>query len=159
MADDLSINQILRLRGNVVSMQRATERCRHALPEQDATAQDAPLPDSELAAEEELIAEVMRARQRAAEYNATLTQAQLAAGLIGAAARTQAHPDPDFPPRFPDSFDTMKAAMAQIVADSDRRLREAAPQVVDDRASPSPAEIRAAALGTNLISATARPRR
>jgi hypothetical protein len=179
MADDLSINQILRLRGNAVSLHRASERCRAALPEPASTSQDVPLSDAERAAEEELFAEVMRARQRVAEHNASLTQSPSAQPATPSPIPPQA--DPDFPPRFPDSFDAMKATMALIVAESDRRVREAAPDDALTRpetaprsamayampaATPPPTEthsasLRAAALGTtasHLISTTAPPR-
>jgi hypothetical protein len=188
MADDLSINQILRLRGNAVSLHRAGERCRAALPEQDSATQDASLSAGELAAEDELIAEVMRARQRVADYNATAAQPQSVPDRPAQPATPKPIPpqaDPDFPPEFPDSLATMKAAMAHIVTESDRR--EAAPNHAPTRpgatvrqatsfamsdtiprhnAGRAPAEthtagIRAAALGTtasHLITATAPPR-
>ncbi len=117
MDEDLSINQVLRLRGNAANLHRASENCRAALPEPVTTTQDEPLTAAELAAEAEVIAEVKRLRQRVIDHKAALARP----------AASPAQPDPDFPPRFPEDFDTMKAAMAQIVAESDRRAREAPP--------------------------------
>jgi hypothetical protein len=110
MADDLSINQILRLRGNAVRLARAGERCRAALPGQKPTGLGVPLSGSERA-------------------DATPAQAQ-------SAPATSMHPpapkpvppqaDLDFPPGLPDSIDTMKAAMARIASEPERHVREAA---------------------------------
>jgi hypothetical protein len=141
MTDDLSINQILRLRGSAVSLHRASERCRAALPEPGSASQDLPLSDAERAAEEELFAEVMHARQRAAERSASLTQTPSASASPAQSPAPSPIPPQaghDFPPRFPDSVDTMKAAMVHIIAESDRRVRESAPSDPPTRAETVP---------------------
>jgi hypothetical protein len=146
MADDLSVSQILRLRGNAVSLHRASERCRAALSEPGPASEDLPLSDSERAAEEELFAEVMRARQRVAEGKASLAQAQSVpppSARPAAAGSIPPQVDPDFPPRFPDSLDTMQAAMAHIVAESDRRVRDTAPDLAPTHPEETPSTARA----------------
>jgi hypothetical protein len=112
MAENIPINLILRLRGNAASLHRAAEQCRRALgeAEQAALAYEAPLSDIDLQAEQEIIAEVARTRQRVTEYQASLAQPQAA---------------PPAAPDSPDSPATMKAAMAALLADSERRIAEA----------------------------------
>src|ERR1700678_3947042 len=59
MAENIPINLILRLRGTPVSLHRASDRCRRAVPEPIAApAKEAPLSDIDLQLEEETIAEV-----------------------------------------------------------------------------------------------------
>jgi hypothetical protein len=123
MAENIPITLILRLRANAASLHRAAEQCRRALPEPIAIpVQEAPLSDIDLQLEEEIIAEVARTRQRVNDYQASLT-----------GRRTAPPPAPDTapespllpPPECPDSPATMKAAMAALLADSERRIAEA----------------------------------
>jgi hypothetical protein len=88
MEENIPINLALRLRGNAVSLHRATEKCRQALPEPDpANACDAPLSDAELATGAEIIAGVERSRKRVAEYRVSFAQPL--------AGPTPADPNPD----------------------------------------------------------------
>jgi hypothetical protein len=123
MAENIPINLILRLRANAVSLHRAAEQCRRALPEPVVVpVEEAPLSDIDLQLEEEIIAEVARTRQRVADYHASFAQPQ----AEPAPAATPA-PESQFlpPPECPDSPATMKAAMAALLADSERRIAEA----------------------------------
>jgi hypothetical protein len=123
MAENIPINLILRLRGNAVSLHRASDRCRRAVPEPIAApAKEAPLSDIDLQLEEETIAEVARTRQRVNDYQASLARRQDA---LPPAARTAPATDNLPPPEYPDSPATMKAAMAALLADSERRISEA----------------------------------
>jgi hypothetical protein len=76
MADDLSVTQVLRLRGNAASLSRAAERCHRVL-------RDAPLdtaasyypssefdPEAERRSEEAVFADIAAAEQRLAEVTA-----------------------------------------------------------------------------------------
>jgi hypothetical protein len=123
MAENIPINLILRLRANAVSLHRAAEQCRRALPEPVAApVEEAPLSDIDLQLEEEIIAEVARTRQRVADYHASFAQPQAEPALAATPA-----PESQFlpPPECPDSPATMKAAMAALLADSERRIAEA----------------------------------
>ena len=75
LEEDIPVDQALRLRANAVSLQRASEKCRQALPEADPAAYEAPLTEAEMAAEAEVIAGVERARQRVEAFRASLPQA------------------------------------------------------------------------------------
>jgi hypothetical protein len=81
MEDNIPINLILRLRGNAVSLHRASDKCRRALPELEpeptpAAPGDTPLTATELQHEAEIIAEVELTRKRVAEYQASFAQPQ-----------------------------------------------------------------------------------
>jgi hypothetical protein len=120
MAENIPINLILRLRANAASLHRASEQCRRALthPEPEHTAPDAaPLSAIEIRHEQQNIAEIARTHQRIADYQASRAKPP-------AAPTAPASPILP-PPECPDSPATMKAAMAAIVADSERRIAEA----------------------------------
>jgi hypothetical protein len=102
MAENIPINLILRLRGNAASLHRAADKCRSALADPQRDVYEPPLSEADLQLEQEIIAEVTRTRQRAADYQASL-----------------AHP------QAPDSSATTQAAMAALQADSERRIAEA----------------------------------
>jgi hypothetical protein len=114
MAENIPINLILRLRGNAASLHRAADKCRSALADPQHDVCEPVLSDVDLQAEQDIIAEVARTRQRAADYEASLTQPP-------AAPASPLLP----PPEYPDSPATMKAAMAALLADSERRIAEA----------------------------------
>jgi hypothetical protein len=110
MEDNIPINLILRLRGNAVSLHRASDKCRRALPEPEpnpAVAHDAPLTGAELHHETEIIAEVELTRKRVAEYQAGFAQPQATPATVS-----------NLPP---DAGDKMKAATAQTDTESERR--------------------------------------
>jgi hypothetical protein len=77
MADDLSVTQVLRLRGNAASLSRAAERCQRVL--RDAPLDDAALyhsspefdPEAERLNEEAVFADIANAEQRLAEVTGT----------------------------------------------------------------------------------------
>ena len=114
MAENIPINLILLLRGNAASLHRAADKCRSALADPQRDVYEPVLSDVDLQAEQDIIAEVARTRQRAADYEASLTQPP-------AAPASPLLP----PPEYPDSPATMKAAMAALLADSERRIAEA----------------------------------
>jgi hypothetical protein len=122
MAEDLPINLILRLRGNAVSLSRASRHCRSALPvaEPAVSRPDAPFADRELVEQERVIAEVDA--QRRGEPAPAATQQV-----------TSRASDDDFPPRFPESFDTMKPAMARVMTESERRAGKPEAPLDSDR--------------------------
>lgn len=99
MEDNIPINQILRLRGNAVSLHRASEECRRALPEPEPDLADAdtPLTAAELQHEAEVIAEVEQTRNRVAEYQARFapSKATPAAPATVANLRPDAAKSPD----------------------------------------------------------------
>jgi hypothetical protein len=107
MAENLPINLILRLRANAVSLHRAAERCRRALPEPDpdyiSPAPTVPLSDAERAKEQRVIVASAQSRQRAADSQTRSAQLK----------------NPETPPA------TMQAAMAALAADSERRIAQA----------------------------------
>jgi hypothetical protein len=109
MLENIPINLILRLRGNAASLHRAADTCRRALAE---PAPEIAVPpdlhgDFDPQAEAAIIAEASRTHARAAAYQASVAQA--------APARAD----------FLDSPPTMKAAMAAIEAESQRRIAQA----------------------------------
>jgi hypothetical protein len=118
MAENIPINLILRLRGNAVSLHRASEQCRRALPE--PAQQEAPFSDIDLAEEERIIAEVAETRKRVDEYRAGLAQPQ-------AAPLRSAMPVQATTQDLPTSLGTMKAATARIAVEPERRIDEARP--------------------------------
>ncbi len=132
MAENIPINLVLRLRGNAVSLHRAGEQCRRALPEPDpaAASQQAPPFDTELEAEQAIVAEVIQTQQRAVELQPSLAAPAAPIPAVPAPATaseaTILAADPDFPPMFPESLDAMKAAMARIAAESERCIGESA---------------------------------
>jgi hypothetical protein len=121
MAENIPINLALRLRGNAVSLHRASEKCRRALPE--PAHQEAPLSDIDLAEEQRIIAEVAETRKRVDAYRASFAQPQSAPTPPAQTAAPEF--DPNFLPDAPESFDAMKAAMARLVTDAERRTGEA----------------------------------
>jgi hypothetical protein len=173
MAEDIPISFVLRLRGNAVSLHRASETCRRALPEPGhAPAYEQPDLDP--------------------EAQPAVTPAAGGTGTHPAPLQLEIQPvsaplnDPDF---FPESLEAMKAAMAHIVAESERRgeaaqsstaatrqtaapigaqtasgrtlstalsyaLPDAAPQVIDGLATP-PAERHVAGMRATALSSTA----
>jgi hypothetical protein len=96
MDEDIPISFVLRLRGNAVSLHRAAETCRRALPEPGH--EQAPISDLD----------------REPEATETGEPETLLAPTLDASTT-------DAPQDFPESLDAMKAAMARIVAESDRR--------------------------------------
>jgi hypothetical protein len=108
MAENIPIKLILRLRANAVSLHRAAERCRRALPQPNpdyiAPTPETPLSDAELAQEQHIVAGIAQSRQRVADFKASFTRPQ---------------PAPETPPA------TMQAAMAALAADSERRIAQA----------------------------------
>jgi hypothetical protein len=92
MAENIPISLILRLRGSAVSLHRASDQCRRALPE--PVQQEAPLSDIDLAEEERIIAEVAETRKRVAEYQASFAQPQAAPNPPHTASLTAATPEP-----------------------------------------------------------------
>jgi hypothetical protein len=147
MAENIPINQILRLRGNAVSLHRASDKCRRALVDPVTEPQQYPLTE----VEETLIAELQ----------AKLTRPK--------PAPTQAAPAPA-PATKPDMRPTTEPAPGPISPHSDRLLRaawsqafpELAPEAIDNlfnesRIEPKTGSMRAAALSTtanHLISNT-----
>jgi hypothetical protein len=125
MTEDIPINLVLRLRANAVSLHRASDRCRRALPEPNP--QDAPLSDIDLEEEQRIIAEVARTQKRVAEYQASFAQPQAAPppSAPSAPKAITKEFDPNFSQNAPESLDVMKAAMARIVAEAERRIGEA----------------------------------
>jgi len=95
MEENIPINQALRLRGNAVSLHRASDKCRRALPDPD------PNPACDMPHAE--------AQSRYATQN------------IAEVERTAPEANADFPLDAPESLDEMKATMACIVAGSEWR--------------------------------------
>jgi hypothetical protein len=93
MEENIPINQALRLRGNAVSLHRASDKCRRALPDPDP-ARDTPHAEA---------------------------QSQYATEIIAEVERTAPEASADFPLDAPESLDEMKATMACIVAGSEWR--------------------------------------
>ena len=118
MVENIPINLILRLRGNAVSLHRAANKCRQALPEPAPADTHTQLSDIDRETEESIIAEVAQTQQRVAEYKANFT--------------TEPQPSVEsilLPPgEFPDSPAKMKAVMNAILTDSERRIAQAAAQ-------------------------------
>jgi hypothetical protein len=112
MAENIPISLILRLRANAVSLHRAAEQCRRALPQPDpdyvAPAPEVPLSDAELAREQRVIAGIAESRQHVADFQARFTQ-----------PKPTPKPNPETPPP------AMQAAMAALAADSERRIAQA----------------------------------
>jgi hypothetical protein len=112
MAENIPITLILRLRANAVSLHRAAERCRLALPRPDpddvAPAPEIPLSDAELAREQHIVAGIAESRRHVADFRARFAQPKQAPKQ-----------NPDTPPA------TMQAAMAALAADSERRIAQA----------------------------------
>jgi hypothetical protein len=119
MAENIPITLAIRLRGNAVSLHRASEKCRRALPE--PAHQEAPLSDIDLAEEQRIIAEVAETRKRVDAYRASFAQPQTAPTH---STPTTPEFDPSFLPDAPESFDAMQAAMARLVTDAERRTGE-----------------------------------
>jgi hypothetical protein len=115
MAENIPITLILRLRANAVSLHRAAERCRLALPRPDpdyiAPAPEIPLSDAELAQEQRAIAGIAQSRQRVADFQASFAQPK--------PNQPKPRQNPETPPA------TMQAAMAALAADSERRIAQA----------------------------------
>jgi hypothetical protein len=130
MAENIPINLILRLRGNAVSLHRAADKCRQALPEPAPAATHTPLSDIDREAEEAIIAEVARTQQRVAEYKASFT--------------TQPQPPGEF-------------RASAIPPDSGRRIAEAAaPKLPSPRQPPmTPAERHASAWSSAMADVAA----
>jgi hypothetical protein len=109
MAENIPISLILRLRANAVSLHRAAERCRRALPQPDpdysAPAPEVPLSDAELAEEQRAIAGIAQSRRHVADFQASFAK-------------------PQSTPETPRA--TMQAAMAALAAESERRIAQAA---------------------------------
>ena len=77
MNDDIPTTLILRLRGNAVSLHRAGDRCRRALPDADPTVSDeAPLPAAGMQPEAAVVAEVEQGRKRGVAFQAAPAQRQ-----------------------------------------------------------------------------------
>jgi hypothetical protein len=118
MAENIPISLILRLRANAVSLHRAAEQCRRALPHPDpdyvAPTPEIPLSDAELAREQRVIAGIAESRQRLADFQASFAQPQ-----PSQPKPTKPQPNPETPPA------TMQAAMAALAADSERRIAQA----------------------------------
>jgi hypothetical protein len=138
MVENIPIDQILRLRGNAVSLHRAADKCRRALAEPLAEPRQYPLTE----AKETLVAELQ----------AELTRPK--------AAPTQTAPEPE-PATKPDKRPTTEPASGPISPHSDSVLRaawsqafpELAPEAIDNllnesRLEPQAGSMRAAALGT-----------
>jgi hypothetical protein len=122
MAEDMPISLILRLRGNAVSLHHASEKCRRALPEPGSAParQQAPLSDEDLEREKELLAETSRTRQRVNAYQASYAQPRTPPAPN---PRVQAASPQDGPNTL-EAMEAMKAAMADLVAESERHLGE-----------------------------------
>jgi hypothetical protein len=121
MAENIPILLILRLRGNAASLTRGSEQCRRALAEPPLPEVE-PYPSAELAEadrwiEEAVNAEIVRARQAAADDRAGDRESQ---SII----------PQDNPP-------TMAAALDALAAESRRRIEEAEATLV--ATSPHPA--------------------
>jgi hypothetical protein len=121
MADDLSVTQVLRLRGNAASLSRATERCHRVL--RDSAPDDAGLyhsspeydPEAERLNEEAVFADIAAAEQRLAEVTGTARARNWPSAptphptpraknpmqemLQSARDAQRLPPDPTFPPR------------------------------------------------------------
>jgi hypothetical protein len=124
MAENIPILLILRLRGNAASLTRGSEQCRRALAEPPLPEVE-PYPSAELAEadrwiEEAVNAEIVRARQAAADDRAGVNEAR-----------------PIIPPENPP---TMAAALDALAAESRRRIEEAEAAL----AAPSPQPARSA---------------
>jgi hypothetical protein len=144
MAENIPISLILRLRGNAASLHRAADASRCALGEPApgiATPLDQGV-DIDQEAEAAIIAEVTRTQARAAAYQASFARPALA-------------PISPAEPEFLDSPPTMKAAIAAIQAESQRRIAQAEtamkstgtpiPHAAPTRASPTEEERRRSA--------------
>jgi hypothetical protein len=123
MAENIPISLILRLRANAVSLHRAAEQCRRALPQPNpdyvAPAPEIPLSDAELAREQRAIAGIAESRQRLADFQASFAQPKPSQPQPSQPKTTKPQPNPETPPA------TMQAAMAALAADSERRIAQA----------------------------------
>jgi hypothetical protein len=122
MAEELPITLILRLRGNAVSLHRTSEHCRRALPEPSSTAQHAVLPDIDQEAEAVTVQVTQTSKP---EFPASFSQPPVTPNPYSPPALEAVSPDADLD--FPESLDAMKAAMAHIIAESERRAGDAKP--------------------------------
>jgi hypothetical protein len=120
MEDKIPINLILRLRGNAVSLHRASDKCRRALPDLEPNpveAYDVPLTGAEPRHEaENITAEVELTGKRVAESHASFAQPQAIPATI-----------PDLPPDAAKSRDQMTAATAQTESERPTGKPAAAP--------------------------------
>jgi hypothetical protein len=123
IAENIPIGLILRLRANAVSLHRAAEQCRRALPRPDpdyvAPTPEVPLSDAELAREQRVIAGIAESRQRLADFQASFAQPKPSQPQPSQPQTTKPQPNPETPPA------TMQAAMAALAADSERRIAQA----------------------------------
>jgi hypothetical protein len=156
MAENIPINLILRLRGNAVSLHRAADKCRSALADPQ---QEPPLSDADLQLEQEIIAEVTRTRQRAADYQASLAHPQAPDSPVTvkavserriaepeAAPKSTSQPIPRHTPKTEDEY--FRSAWSTAMAD-------VADELTAGIANLPPAERRAAGIRANALNTTA----
>src|ERR1700761_5277452 len=137
MAENIPINLILRLRNNAVSLHRAAERCRNALPQPDSAdaTPEPPLSASEHAEEQRAITGLAHSRQRVADYQASLAQPPAAP------------PPPPSSPAPQTEDESFRAAWSAAMADVAQEMQA-------EMQNLSPADRRMATQRINALNAT-----